>query len=113
MKICYRDSKENGKWRRGGAKIIYEVSPDRDEEERTYCLKFTFFFKTNEYSSVEFAYSFPYSFLRLTQLITHLSHKVKCTSLGVSYEGRNIPLVTIGNHNSKDLIVISARVHPG
>ena len=30
-----------------------------------------------------------------------------------SYEGRHIPLITIGNPNSKELIVISSRVHPG
>lgn len=33
--------------------------------------------------------------------------------LGKTYEGRDIPLVTIGNHNSKYVIIISARAHPG
>jgi len=113
MKICYRDVKENGKWRRGGTKISYDLCTDKDEEERTYCLKFSFFFKSSEPSSIEFAYSFPYSFEKLTHLITTLGHKIKCTTLCPSYDGRNIPLITIGNHNSKDLIVISARVHPG
>lgn len=42
-----------------------------------------------------------------------LHNQAKCGVLGTSYEGRHIPLVTLGNKNSKELIVISGRVHPG
>lgn len=38
---------------------------------------------------------------------------MKVTALGTSFEGRTIPLITLGNQNSKDLLIISARVHPG
>ena len=38
---------------------------------------------------------------------------MRITSLGLSYENRPIPLVTMGNGNSKEVIIISSRVHPG
>ena len=33
--------------------------------------------------------------------------------LGKTFDGQNIPLLTIGNKNSENVIVLSARVHPG
>lgn len=108
MKVCYRDSKDV-KWRRGGTKISYQQSSD----ESCYELRFTHFFKTNEYSCVEFAFSFPYGYKRLQDFVMHLDRKVRCGSLGQSFDGREIPLLTVGNPDSPKVIILSARVHPG
>jgi murein tripeptide amidase MpaA len=37
--------------------------------------------------------------------------RIQC--LGKSYQGRDIPLITIGNPYSKFIIMMSARTHPG
>lgn len=33
--------------------------------------------------------------------------------MGKTYDGKEIPMILIGNHNSQEVIVISSRVHPG
>jgi murein tripeptide amidase MpaA len=99
MKICYRENKE-AKWRRGGVNISY-VNANEEDEEKNYQLHFTYFFKNNENSSVEFAYAFPYGLKKLQNLIAYIQPKVKMQLLGRTYEGRDIPLLNIGNPNSK------------
>lgn len=111
MKVCYRDSSE-GKWRRGGVNISYDREGE-EEEDRSFQLHFTYFFKNNEQSSVEFAYAFPYGLKKLQNLVGSILHKAKPQVLGRTYEGREIPLLNIGNAKSNELIVLSARVHPG
>ncbi len=46
MKICCRDLKED-RWRRGGAHISYIKSDKEDEDQTSYELHFTYFFKNN------------------------------------------------------------------
>ena len=62
---------------------------------------------------MEFAYAFPYGLKKLQNLLSSILHKTKPQVLGRTYEGREIPLLSIGNPKSKELIVLSARVHPG
>lgn len=82
MKLCYRDNKESNKWRRGALKIRYEPYTEGEDEERYFCLKFSYFFKSSEFSSVEFAYCFPYGLNKLNFLISHIQSKVKVQTLG-------------------------------
>jgi cytosolic carboxypeptidase protein 2/3 len=113
MKVCYREANEFAKWRRGGTKISYTNSVEDDEYKDTYELRFSFFFKSNERTCVEFACCFPYGLKRLHSLIVQLKETAAYSVLGKSFNGLDIPLLTIGNADSKEVIVISARVHPG
>lgn len=51
MKVCYREVKEGNKWRRGGSRIAYLPSSDA-EDQTTYELRFSHFFKNNEHTCV-------------------------------------------------------------
>lgn len=114
MRLCYRDNKESTKWRRGGTHISYtQSSSEKEEESKTYELRFTHFFKSNETCCVEFASSFPYGLNKLHALIFQLQTKVRLQTLGKTFDGRSIPLLNVGNPNSNEVIVLSARVHPG
>jgi hypothetical protein len=76
-------------------------------------LKFTHFFRNHESCCVEFAASFPYGLNKLHGLIFQLQTKIRLQTLGKTYDGRSIPMLNLGNPNSKEVIIISARVHPG
>ena len=62
---------------------------------------------------MEFAYCFPYSFTRLLNFIYGAGREIGVETLTKSFEGRAMPLLTIGNHESRNVIFVSARVHPG
>jgi murein tripeptide amidase MpaA len=49
----------------------------------------------------------------LQSLILHLKDQISYESLGKSFDKRDIPLLTIGNRESENVIILSARVHPG
>lgn len=97
MKICYKEVKDMGKWRRGGTKIVYTNSYQEEEEGKIYELRFSHFFKTNEYTCIEFAYCFPYGLKKLHSLIGNIRETASLDYLGKSYDGRDIPLLTLGN----------------
>jgi hypothetical protein len=110
MRLCYREGRE-GKWRRGGTQIGYLRAGE--EDDRNYELRYSFFFKSSDSSCVEFAYSYPYGLTKLHSLIALIQHRAKVQTLASSFEGRSLALLNIGNLASKEVIVLSARVHPG
>lgn len=113
MKVCYRDAKEVSRWRRGGSRISYTNSIENEEYQNSYELRFSHFFKNNEHTCIEFAYCFPYGLKRLYHTISHIKEHITCQALTKSFSGLDIPLLTVGNRDSKEVIVLSARVHPG
>jgi hypothetical protein len=78
-----------------------------------YELKFLYFFKHTDHQSVEFAYCFPYGITKLQSLLNSIHPLVKIQTLASSFEGKDLSIVNIGNLSSKEVIVLSARVHPG
>lgn len=102
-----------GKWRRGGSRIVYTNSIDNDEYQPSYELRFSHFFKNNEHTCIEFAYCFPYGLRKLTALLTHIKEHANISVLTRSFCGVDLPLLTLGNPQSREVIVLSARVHPG
>lgn len=97
MKICYKEI-ETGIWRRGGTKITYTESYSDDEYARkTFELRFTYFFKTTLSAGVEFAYCFPYTYSELLNFLSQSKNALSFQTLGKTYLGRDIPIVTIGN----------------
>lgn len=114
MKVCYRDVKELTKWRRGGSRIAYTNSVgENDEYQASYELRFSHFFRNNEHTCIEFAYCFPYGLKKLYAMVAHLRDHAACSILTKSFNGLDLPLLTLGNPLSQEVIVLSARVHPG
>lgn len=101
MKVCYRDTREVGKWRRGGSRIAYTNSVDNnDEYQPSYELRFSHFFKNNEHTCIEFAYCFPYGLRKLAALLTHLKDHAVISVLTRSFCQVDLPLLTMGNPQS-------------
>lgn len=46
-------------------------------------------------------------------MISHIATLATPSILAKSFNGLDIPLLTVGNRQSKEVIVLSARVHPG
>jgi hypothetical protein len=46
-------------------------------------------------------------------MVAHLAALAAPSVLAKSFNGLDIPLLTVGNPLSKEVIVLSARVHPG
>jgi cytosolic carboxypeptidase protein 2/3 len=105
--------KELTKWRRGGSRIAYTNSIVDDEYLSSYELRFSHFFRNNEHTCIEFAYAFPYGLKKLYAMIAHIKEHSTVSVLTKSFNGLDLPLLTIGNAQSKEVIVLSARVHPG
>jgi len=81
MKICCRDG---GKWRRGGTHISYRLNT-ANEEDSSYKLNFTYFFKNNEHSAVQFAYGYPYGANKLQSLVSSMLPFCKLQILGRTF----------------------------
>ena len=120
-------SKDSG-WFRGGENFMYYPNGILRETSRIgkcyYTLTFTYTFEFSN-DVVYFAYSLPYSYTSLQQLLDsyekdpsrnqYVHRKTLCRSLG----GNNCDYLTITNKGTleeiraKRMIIISARVHPG
>lgn len=74
-----------------------ESCDDDEENSQAYELHFTYFFKSNYPNSVEFAYCFPYTYSNLLNFISNHQNQMQILSLGKTYQGRDIPFLTIGN----------------
>lgn len=46
-------------------------------------------------------------------MINHIKEHLHYEVLAKTFNGLDIPLLTIGNKDSKEVIILSARVHPG
>jgi murein tripeptide amidase MpaA len=70
---------------------------------------------TPECNTIYFAYFEPYPYQRHLDLISEIGETLvaKHQVLGLTHEGRNIDLLTIGNPDAKHKIWIIARQHPG
>mmetsp|Transcript_20166 Transcript_20166/g.37533 ORF Transcript_20166/g.37533 Transcript_20166/m.37533 type:complete len:868 (+) Transcript_20166:1967-4570(+) len=110
-------------WHRAGEHVNYSYSKISrfSAKNRTYWqMSFTYFFQ-HEDDEVFFAYSIPYTFTRLTQLIQEFKRNVserilKTDFLCKSLSGVDVPLLTISDFPvliPRRNIVITCRVHPG
>lgn len=110
-------------WHRAGEQVNYsysKISRFSIKRRNYWQLSFTYFFQHEE-DEVFFAYSIPYTFTRLTQLLSEFrrnvpEHILKIDYLCKSLSGVDVPLLTVSEFPviiPKRNIVITCRVHPG
>lgn len=110
-------------WHRAGDHVSYsysKISRFSSRNRNYWQLTFTYNFQ-HEDDEVTFAYAIPYTFTRLTKLLSELKHDVsegvlKVDCLCKSLSGVDVPLLKISEFSllaPKRSIVITCRVHPG
>ena len=125
MKPCVNSLKSDkgGKktWRRKGFNIYYEPNDIANEDNphtnyKTLSFEYDF---TVEDDCVQFAHSMPYDLDQLNSMIESLKDnpKVSVLTLGITYMGREIPLIRIRGLEKtqieKKVVVVMGRQHPG
>lgn len=127
MKPCVLSMQSGEGWKRDGYSISYRKSSIMYRGERPYyTLQFSYNF-VNKNDRTYFAYSYPYSFSRLQNLINEIesnhSSLAQTKILAKTLKDNPVNIISITNpytHDElekkkvkKDMIMVCARVHPG
>ena len=101
--------KDMAGWKRGGQDIKYGLSKLNQmipwKKHPFYQLSFTFSFDLMDTDENYFAYSFPYTFTRLTRFIKDLKENEyikNCTPICKSLCGIDIPLLVVTSRVNED-----------
>lgn len=120
-----RNLKDGSEWTRGGTEIVFTETSQfesclKDDGELYHTLAFTYEY-TEANDTVYFAYSYPYSYTMLKDLVCRVSRYrklVKVEELTKTLAGNVCKFLVITDHVEKNYvgkraIVLTARVHPG